>query len=271
MPGAPHGTPPSNAPKPKSAKSSSSSSGSPPSSKPASSSGSCSLPYLRSRFSPPTPTPSGVRATETTTTIYLIFQLAYMGRKEFVRWTKGASGWLNLNSPGQLEAEETIRRIRRGDTAVGFWGGFLILAGTLHALTLIPQLPHELFRTSLQVIALYSLAQISKSKKLAKERELNKPAKHAATDATIAVAVSVAPPGPQPDDLNEKILALLVQGGQGRADIAAAPGCPLATTGRRLKLLLDEGRIVRVGSGPKTVYELIEKSSAGSLPLAEKL
>src|SRR5437016_2971312 len=112
-----------------------------------------------------------IHATEFTTSAYLIFQMAYMGRKEFSRWTKGVSGWINLGTAGKLPEEETVRRVRRSDVAVALWGGLLLLCVCLHALTAIPKIPQELFRTAIQVVGLYALALVSKAKKESVEKE----------------------------------------------------------------------------------------------------
>ncbi len=96
-----------------------------------------------------------IKAIELTTTMYLIIQLAYMGKKEITRWVKKTDTALN--------PDEYIRRIRRGDVAVLMWGVLYITAGLLVAVHLIDQMPAELSRTFIQVATLYTCAFVSKS------------------------------------------------------------------------------------------------------------
>ena len=152
-----------------------------------------------------------------------------------------------------MEIDKTVRRVRKGDTAVAFWGGFLLLGTTLHALKIIPTLPHELFRTSIQVIALYSLALISKSKRAAAEREKQKAPKPTAT-VSLAAAVALSSPTPPPDQLPEKIVNLLNGKNLSNAEIMVATGLSRSRTSDYLRRLVEEGRIVKSGNGSRTVY-----------------
>ncbi len=106
-------------------------------------------------------------ATETTTDLYLLIQFAYAGKKEISRFTGGKAA-------PQVEAEELVRRLRRGDDAVLLWLIACGIGATLHAVKVIPRMPAELWRTTVQVLALYTLALAVKTVRTTRRAKKNR-------------------------------------------------------------------------------------------------
>ena len=192
-----------------------------------------------------------IHATEMTTAVYFILQLAYMGKKEFLRWTKGLPGTTNFTTAGNLSSEETSRRLIRGDVAVIFWGVLIALGVCMNALTLIPRVPQELLRTFIQVIGLYAFATASKSIQQAHD-------KHPASINT--TSVSTTPEQHIEDELDRSIITYLEQNGTvGIQDILEGTDVPLSTLKLHLKNLVEAGFIVREGTARSTVYKIKSK------------
>ena len=203
------------------------------------------IPLLGSSANP------AIHATEMTTAVYFILQLAYMGKKEFLRWTKGLPGRVNFTSKGNLSSDETSRRLIRGDVAVVFWGALIALGVCMNALTLIPKVPQELLRTFIQVIGLYAFATASKTIKQAHD-------KHPAIGA--AGTPSLTPELLVEDELDRQIIAVLQKNpAAGIQEIMEGTGAPLSTLKLHLKNLVEARVIVREGTARSTVYRLTSK------------
>lgn len=206
-----------------------------------------------------------VRATEVTSTLYLIFQMAYMGKKEFLRWTKGIAGIVSVKDGSALDDQEVARRIRRGDVAIVFWGVLALLCGLLYSASLISRIPAELVRTTVQVVGIYAFAAASKGYQKNKDRHAAALAETgravpSGTAARVpsAPAVPSAHPSVDRQDASEssaRILELL----RGHApmkssDIARALSLGRSRTQELLSALVQEGELTRQGSARSVTY-----------------
>ena len=188
-----------------------------------------------------------IKAIELTTTIYLIIQLAYMGKKEITRWV-GKSGTV-------LTTDEYIRRLRRGDVAVLIWGILYITSGLLVAVHVMEHMPSELSRTFIQVAALYTGAFISKSAFKGRQKQTM------SGDHPIrALSEQTAQANADEGDISFKERELLefIKG----KEFVTVLECvghisgSRSTINRSLRKLVVAGNIVRTGGGKSAVYSL---------------
>ncbi len=203
-----------------------------------------------------------IKAIELTTTMYLIIQLAYMGKKEITRWVR--------KSDTVLTPEEYIRRIRRGDVAVLLWGILYITAGLFVAIHLLDRMPAELSRTFIQVTALYTCAFVSKTALKTRMRQ-TKEENHT--------------PGPlnakglqsrkAMDDITNKEKELLefIQENETvtTSDCIRQTQLSKSTTIRMLRNLLASGLLRREGMGKSVTYSVNKSGIPLSLPLKESV
>jgi hypothetical protein len=88
--------------------------------------------------------PNTIFASAMMNNLYLTLLSVYAGYKEFNRWTGKTK-----------QLEQKIRRIKRGEMIVLFWVILTIIGITIMQIQLIPRLPKELFRTTLQVLGIF--------------------------------------------------------------------------------------------------------------------
>ena len=208
-----------------------------------------------------------IHATDISSTGYLIVQLAYMGKKEFIRWTRGVAGSFRLDAPGILDVEETYRRVRRGDVAVMLWGALFFLCIVLNVLHLIPDMPLELTRTFVQVAALYTFATVSKAKKEALSKS-PQPQAVSQSPSSTAFRLKVQPKvsGSNSSQLKtEQVLELAKRKGQvSLKQVMDELGLPRSTASRNLSELVNIGALERTGQTRKTVYMLVAGKKGGN-------
>ena len=92
-------------------------------------------------------------------TLYLAILGIYAGRKEIKRWTQNSG----------IEIAEQQSTSNRGEFIVGTWVVFTVVTLVFQQLHIISRMPHELFRTALQVIGVifgtYTSRDLHKRKK----------------------------------------------------------------------------------------------------------
>ena len=206
-----------------------------------------------------------IHATEYTSTAYLILNLAYVGRKEFVRWTKGIAGTFNPSTGAysSLPEDEMVRRIRRGDAAILFWGLFYLVILLLHAMGLIPRLPQELTRTFIQVVGLYTFFAASKAKRelLSKQPKVSitplLPSPVATTPVSTRSKFSTREPTAMDPDMEARILEAITKRGSARSvELMQELGVPRSTLGVYLKQMVESGALIKTGSRKSASYRV---------------
>jgi hypothetical protein len=111
--------------------------------------------------------PNTVWGSPTISTLYLALLASYAGYKEFKRW---------MESDDAIVSEAQADAFRRGEAIIVFWVLFLLVAAaSAESLHIIPRLPYELFRTTMQVLAImlgsYASRKIKQSKLKKKKTE----------------------------------------------------------------------------------------------------
>ena len=194
-----------------------------------------------------------IQATELSTTGYLALQLAYMGKKEYLRWTKGlAPASLNFKGSSTLDYRELTRRIQRGDVALLLWGALFMLMVLAQAFKVITTLPAELTRTFFQVMILYTVAAASKTRKESLSTKPNlppPPSMPSRTSSANQVSRQVGSP------VGDQIVEYLSKNGDsGLAALAQALGGSKSTVKSNLRKLVIAGAITSAGAGKATTY-----------------
>ena len=189
-----------------------------------------------------------IKALELSTTGYLIIQLAYMGKKEITRWVR--------KTESVLQADEYIRRIRKGDVAVLIWGVLYLAAILCVALHIIERMPAELSRTFIQVATLYTCAIVSKTAFKGRLRPTSRASEFAGTQGL--------KPGMAMDDTTDKEKELLEfikeKNTVNVRDCIIHSGLAKSTVNLMLKNMGDSGLIVREGGSKYVTYSINKRA-----------
>ena len=184
-----------------------------------------------------------IKALELSTTGYLIIQLAYMGKKEITRWVK--------KTEPVLQADEYIRRIRKGDVAVLIWGVLYLTAILCVALHVIERMPAELSRTFIQVATLYTCAFVSKTAFKGRVKHETKPVVDA-VDGELDPAVKHN----GTDREHEFLKFMQEKGVVNISDCMDRFNIPKSTAHYTIKKLLAADLIARKGMGKRATYSV---------------
>jgi hypothetical protein len=184
--------------------------------------------------------------------MYLIFLLAYVGRKEFARWTKGVGSLSSLKASSLLPDGELVKRLRRGDSAIVLWGGLGLFCGLLYGTALIPKFPDQLFFTCLQVLTIWVGGMYSKMKN---EQKAGREPRPIMKPALVASGALVPRTTADSGETMDRIAVLLAgKGPVGSAQVAAELGISQRRALQLLGSLCASGRTVRTGSARSSLY-----------------